>query len=464
MRKYSSVIPEMTINGTLSASATTITLDNNTWPAVASGDKLTLVIDPDTANEEIVYVTQHIVNTYDATILRGQEGTTAREHVAKKVRHMVTAADLQEAHQHMANSTDVHGLIGLDTTGNTTGGNVVGTRATQELYNKRIDCSNNNTILNIPAANVTGLSGTYAPLASPNFSGTPQISGAAIATQAYANGKLPEPTTNGIAVKTAEDTAVARTIVSGTPSTISITNGDGVAGNPSISFIGSAAGVSSITGTANQITASASTGNVTLSFPTTGFTIPVGSVLATGGTPTAGDNSLKVATTAFVTTAVAAGAASTVLWYRRTADSSTIGSTATNMFATSPSLDANSWYYFKIYALVTASAGSPTTHQVTLSFSSTPQSISANSSLNGYNHNFAVHINSTSATSITQTVSYSGDGLLEIEGFFQTNSSTGGTFAPKLSVASGSLVVKTGSHIQVQKLSTSSASINGTWT
>ena len=279
----------MTINGTLSASATTITLDNNTWPAVASGDKLTLVIDPDTANEEIVYVTEHIVNTYDATILRGQEGTTAREHVAKKVRHMITAADLQEAHQHMANSSAVHGLAG----------SVVGTTDTQTLTNKTINASLN-TVTNIPAANVTGLSGTYAPLASPNFSGTPTISGNAIATQSYADGKVAEPSSNGIVVRTNDNTSVARSIVSGTPSTISIAFADGVGGNPSISFIGSAAGVSSIAGTANQISASASTGAVTLSLPST-LTLPNGTVATT---QTAGDNSTKVATTAYVKTAV----------------------------------------------------------------------------------------------------------------------------------------------------------------
>jgi hypothetical protein len=58
------------------------------------------------------------------------------------------------------------------------------------------------------------------------------------------------------------------------------------------------------TGTANQIETSASSQAITLSFPTAGVTLPDGSVATT---QTASDNSTKVATTAYVEAAVAAG-------------------------------------------------------------------------------------------------------------------------------------------------------------
>ena len=58
------------------------------------------------------------------------------------------------------------------------------------------------------------------------------------------------------------------------------------------------------TGTANQIETSASSQAITLSFPTAGVTLPDGSIATT---QTASDNSTKVATTAYVEAAVAAG-------------------------------------------------------------------------------------------------------------------------------------------------------------
>lgn len=106
----------------------------------------------------------------------------------------------------------------------------------------------------------------------------------------------------GIMVRTAADTVTARSVDVSAGMGIAVTNGDGVSGNPTLSMdIGNlthaapdtvdylpiydvsgsvtrystvgevasagAAGVSSLTGTANQITASASTGAVTLSVP-----------------------------------------------------------------------------------------------------------------------------------------------------------------------------------------------------
>jgi len=58
------------------------------------------------------------------------------------------------------------------------------------------------------------------------------------------------------------------------------------------------------TGTANQIETSASSQAITLSFPTAGVTLPDGSIATT---QTASDDSTKVATTAYVEAAVAAG-------------------------------------------------------------------------------------------------------------------------------------------------------------
>jgi hypothetical protein len=89
---------------------------------------------------------------------------------------------------------------------------------------------------------------------------------------------------NGLLTQTAADTFAARSVAAGTG--ISVANGDGVGGNPTVTNTG----VTSITGTANQVTASASTGAVTLSLPQS---------IATSSSPTFGGLSVSAATPTF---------------------------------------------------------------------------------------------------------------------------------------------------------------------
>jgi hypothetical protein len=77
-------------------------------PAV--GETYTVVIDPDTALEEIVDVSNYSSGN-TLTIARGIDGSTGVAHSAGAVvRHMVIGRDLSEANTHIENTTTAHGL------------------------------------------------------------------------------------------------------------------------------------------------------------------------------------------------------------------------------------------------------------------------------------------------------------------------------------------------------------------
>ena len=76
---------------------------------ISAGETFTIVIDPDTALEEIVDVTAASGNTL--TITRGVDGSTGVSHSAGAVvRHMAIGRDYREANAHIENTGTAHGL------------------------------------------------------------------------------------------------------------------------------------------------------------------------------------------------------------------------------------------------------------------------------------------------------------------------------------------------------------------
>ena len=147
-RKYSSVSLETEVVGSLTTSATTITVANATNllgginPAsITSTDNFIIVLEPETSSEEIVKVTGVSSNTL--TVVRGHDGSTGKTHSSgSKVRHMGIAEDLRDAASHVE-ATAAHGATGA----------VVGTTNTQTLTNKTISAASN-TISEIANANI----------------------------------------------------------------------------------------------------------------------------------------------------------------------------------------------------------------------------------------------------------------------------------------------------------------------
>lgn len=121
VRKYSSISQETTLTAALTSSAETMSVANasillaGVTPAV--GETFTVVIDPETALEEIVniiYPSTPLSNTL--TIQRQQDGSQAIAHSASaKVRHMAIGRDMREANEHINQSTGTaHGLVLTD--------------------------------------------------------------------------------------------------------------------------------------------------------------------------------------------------------------------------------------------------------------------------------------------------------------------------------------------------------------
>jgi len=167
-RKYSSRSQQTTLSAALTAGGTTATVVSGTsllgGATISSGQTFTVVIDPDTALEEIVDVTA--VSTNTLTITRGIDGSTGVAHSAGAVvRHMAIGRDYREANTHIEASSGVHGLTG----------SVVGTSDTQTLTNKTISAADNTL------TGVVTLTGTQTltnkTLTSPTITGTGAIAG-----------------------------------------------------------------------------------------------------------------------------------------------------------------------------------------------------------------------------------------------------------------------------------------------
>ena len=130
-RKYSSRSQQTTLTAAISSSDTSIQVYSASTliPSITIGttETFTIVIDPDTALEEIVDVSNWSSGN-TLTIARGVDGSSAVSHAAgAAIRHMVTGRDLREANTHAENTTSVHGLTLANVVKTTDTGTVTGT-------------------------------------------------------------------------------------------------------------------------------------------------------------------------------------------------------------------------------------------------------------------------------------------------------------------------------------------------
>ena len=126
-RYYSSTAVTTTLSSTIGVSDAQINVASSS--GFPSSYPYTLILEKDSANEEIVTVTGQVGSAFSVT--RGVDGTSARTHSAgTSVEHGVIALDFTDFRSHQAAGSDVHD-IGASAS-------VVGTDTTQTLTNKTL--------------------------------------------------------------------------------------------------------------------------------------------------------------------------------------------------------------------------------------------------------------------------------------------------------------------------------------
>jgi hypothetical protein len=191
-RKYSSRSQSTTLASAINSGSNAITVVSASsllgGVTISAGETYTVVIDPDTALEEIVDVYKvdgNPVSGNTLAIVRNIDGSVAQAHSAgAEVRHMAIGRDYREANTHAENATTAHGL---------TIANVLETTDTNMITTAMLQ-SNAVTTAKITDANVTAAklaadSVTTAKITDANVT-TAKIADSAITSAKIADGTI----------------------------------------------------------------------------------------------------------------------------------------------------------------------------------------------------------------------------------------------------------------------------------
>ncbi len=309
-RQYSSRSQQSTLTSAITAGAATISVVSGTallgGVTIPAGRTYTLVIDVDTALEEIVDATAVSTNTF--TITRAIDGSSAQSHSAGAVvRHMAIGRDFRDANLHTqaaasyndgaGNAQSMHGIASGE-------GDVVGTAKTQTLTNKT---------LTSPTISDPTFTGTPLAAASISFEGATADAYETILTvvDPTQDNTITLPNTTGtVVIVDATQTLTNKTLTSPT-----------ISGSPVITGLSSAGMVSSsatpkdyvdsILGSATAAATSAASAATSAASAATSATSASNSATASASSASAAATSATSAATSATSAAASATAAAT---------------------------------------------------------------------------------------------------------------------------------------------------------
>jgi len=403
-RKYSSRSQQTTLTSAVTSGAVTLPVVSATallgGVTVSTGQTFTVVIDPDTALEEIVDVT--VVSGNNLTITRAVDmaGGSAQDHSSGAVvRHMVIGRDLREANLHIEatggynDGTGTHLLHGVSSTSA-----VVGTYETQTLYNKTlvaptltstlendagitfegstadtfetlltvVDPTQDNTI-SLP--NTSGTVGiidavqtlTNKTLTSPTINGTPVITGLSSAGMSTSSA-TPKSYVDAIlgsatAASTSATSAAASATAAATSASSAGTSASLAATSASSAATSATAAATSATSAATQATAASTSASSAATSASSAATSATSAAAATSAVATSAASALTSQTAAATSASSAATSASSALT-SQTAAAASATAAATSATSAAASATAASTSATSAAASATAAATS----------------------------------------------------------------------------------------------------------
>lgn len=369
VRKYSSRSQQTTLTASLTSSGTSATVVSGSallgGITISAGETFTVVIDPDTALEEIVDVTA--VSTNTLTITRGVEtaGVGQAHSAGAVVRHMAIGRDYREANAHQEATSGIHGIASTSS--------VVGTNDTQTLTNKTL------TSPTITSPTITA--GAGAEFTSIVFEGATADAYETTLTveDPTADRTITLPNATGqVVLRDTTDTLTNKTLTSPT-----ISGSPVITGLSSAGMVSSSAApkdyVDSILGSATAASTSAASAATSASSAATSASSAATSATSSATSATASATSATASATSATASATSASAAATSA--TSAAASATAAATSATSAAASATSAANSVATIATYADNAAtSAASAATSATSSANSATASATSASAS------------------------------------------------------------------------------------
>ena len=314
VRKYTSRSQQTTLSSAVTSGATVIPVTNASTlfagVTLTAGQTFTIVIDPDTALEEICDVTSASSNNLTVTRAVDMSGASAQDHSSGAViRHMIIGRDLRESNLHIEataaynDGTSVHTLHGLTTSD----GVITGTTATQTLTNKTF------TTPVIAGATLSGTITSTATVTGGTITGatiTGLSSAGMVSSSATPKDYVDAILGSAVAAATSAASAAASATAAATSASSAATSASSAATSASSALTSQTAAATSATSAAASATAAATSATSAAASATTAAT-SAGTATTQAAAAATSATSAAASATAAATSATSAAASAT---------------------------------------------------------------------------------------------------------------------------------------------------------